>query len=393
MDFSWAGLFGAGLVTFVTPCVLPLIPIYLSALIGGDIRELGRGVAGRGALMTRAFAFSGGFLLVFIVLGMTASALGGFLSSNQGALRLLGGILILLFGLKFLGLIHIPLFDRIVRGDDRKLQTRYGLFNAFVMGVVFAAGWSPCVGPVLGSVLTYTASTTSSPLTGAAYLGVYGLGFAVPLLLTALFAEAGVRLLKRINPYLPRIEKAVGALMLIIAASFIFGTGQPAASPGVAGESVAVADTLNCQPEDRLPVMVEFYSADCSICKRMAPLVDGIAGQCHGNKVLVRQIDVSQPENRHYLEAHRLVGVPTFVFFDAEEQEVARLVGEQSESSLRQALSVLRGEPCPGLGALPGTPSADFPVDDAPPVVCGTGAKDAKEPGVACDTPDTPDTP
>ena len=170
MGLGLLSVFGAGLLTFVTPCVLPLIPIYLSALIGGNIYDLGS--QSRGQLIIRSLLFSAGFILVFTVMGLTASSIGSLLSEHKEIMQIAGALLILAFGLKFLGFINIPFMDRIVRADDRKMQTRFGGINALVMGVVFAAGWSPCVGPVLGTVLTYTASTTSSPATGALYLKI-----------------------------------------------------------------------------------------------------------------------------------------------------------------------------------------------------------------------------
>ncbi len=351
MTLDLMGIFAAGLLTFLTPCVLPLMPIYLAALAGGDLGGLS--ASGRGRLMVRAGLFSVGFLLVFTLMGLTASTLGGFLADHKAAIQLATAVLILLFGLKFVGFIHIPLFDRVVRADDTRFDTRFGAFNALIMGVLFAAGWSPCVGPVLGSVLTYTASNAGDPLTGAVYLTIYGAGFALPLLLVALFAQAGVRFLRKINPFLPKIERAIGVLLLLVAA-YLF-EGLPLG--GVAPEPEAVAAQTNdfTLHEDgkHWPVMLELYSESCSVCERMEPIVAGISGQCHGKQVRIVQVDVSAPENRHFAEKFRLVGVPTFLFLDEGGEEVARLVGEQTDSALRQALSALRGEPCPGVGDVP----------------------------------------
>jgi cytochrome c-type biogenesis protein len=371
-SFELLGLFTAGVATFFTPCVLPLIPIYLSALIGTDITKVSK--TERGQLVQRALLFSVGFIAVFTLMGLTASSIGGFLTDHKGILQGIGALLILIFGLKFLGLIRIPFFDKIVRADDTKMQTRFGGINAVVMGVVFAAGWSPCVGPVLGSVLTYTASQAASPWVGAGYLALYGCGFAVPLLITAIFAEAAVKLLKKVNRHLPRIERAIGILLVLVAGSLLFDLWNSNQSQVVSPHEAGMTLTLDEQGE-RWPVMVEFYSENCPICKRMEPIISGIAGTCNGNQVLVRQIDLSDPANAHYAETFRLRGVPTFVFVDDNAEEVARLIGEQTEGTLMQALSALRGKPCPGLGTLPmleGETTPLFPTNSDEGVSCGS---------------------
>jgi cytochrome c-type biogenesis protein len=274
------------------------------------------------------------------------------------------------------------------------------------MGVVFAAGWSPCVGPVLGSVLTYTASTTASPALGGLYLGVYGLGFALPLMLIAAFAEAGLRALGRIKPHLPRIEKATGVLLLLVAGLLVHdaATGWDDATRPAAVEAEP-AQTLpaNTSPEQAalltaadpvpgaagaseqatraMPLMVELYAEDCPICQRMKPLVEGLIRQCDQKKVRVRTVDVSKAENRHFVREYRVVGVPTFLFLDEHGEEVARLVGAQTEETLTQALAALRGEECPGLGRLPAGPGDHTATDeiampqqgDEAPAACGAG--------------------
>jgi len=390
MGLGLLSVFGAGLLTFVTPCVLPLIPIYLSALIGGNIYELGP--QSRGQLMLRSLLFSAGFILVFTLMGLTASSIGSLLSEHKDLLQIAGALLILAFGLKFLGLIHIPFMDRIIRADDRRMQTRFGGINALVMGIVFAAGWSPCVGPVLGTVLTYTASTTSDPATGGLYLGVYGLGFALPLIATAAFAEAGVKFLRRVNPYLPKIERAIGIFLIAISASLLIEASLSDNSSGSGDPTTAAQQFIVDESGQKQPAMLELYSADCTVCKRMAPIVDSLTSLCDGQSVLVRKADVSQSENRHLVKEFRLVGVPTFLFLDENGNEVARLVGEQSEASLKQALSALRGQPCPGLGKIPAgtegtadTYDLSFPTSKSDASSCDSTEAEGKEKAEDCD--------
>jgi len=378
MHLDLLGILGAGALTFLTPCVLPLVPIYLSALVGGDFRQLGQGVA-RGQLLARAAWFALGFLLVFTALGLGASSLGAFLSTHKALVQALGSFLIGLFALKFLGVIQIPWLDRTLRPGSQRLAARVGWLNALGMGLVFAAGWSPCVGPVLGAVLTYTASSTASPWEGGMYLAVYGLGFALPLLGVALFAEAGSRLLQRLGGHLRKIEVALGALLLLVAGSMILDALPAPPSPvGTPAPAQAALDPPEGQslPSGAEPMLTAFVSQGCPVCDRMKPTIRGLVEQCDGNKVRVRVADVSRPEHRHEIAARRLVGVPTFVFEAADGHEVARLVGEQTEDTLRQALSALRGEPCPGVTALPGAPPTLPPTSVEPPVACRTGLPD-----------------
>jgi len=342
-------VFGAGVLTFFTPCVLPLIPIYLAALTGGSVV----GMSGRekGRLLVRAFLFAVGFISVFTAMGFGASSIGAFLSGHKTAMQAVGALIVLIFALKFIGLIQIPFLDRVVRADDSKLSQRFGAISAFLMGIVFAAGWSPCVGPVLGSILTYTASAAASPGEGAIYLSVYGFGFALPLLVTAAFAELGMRVIGRISPYLPRIEKGIGIVLLFIAGMLALDVFQ-ATSYSENGEPSDTAESIILEHKSGLPVMVEFYKEDCAICQRMKPTIEAITSQCDERGVHVRTVDIGKPENRDMVRKFKLVGVPTFVFLDDSGQETARLVGEQTEGNLKQTISVLRGEPCPGVALL-----------------------------------------
>lgn len=391
MNFDLLGVFGAGVLTFATPCVLPLVPIYLSALVGGDLATAAAGTGRRGQVLLRAGLFSAGFLAVFTLLGLTATSAGAFLAEHRAALQLVGALLILTFGLKFLGVISLPFLDRMLRLDEQRLRTRFGGVNALLMGVVFAVGWSPCVGPVLGSVLTYTASRAADPWSGAGYLLVYGLGFALPLLLVAALAEAGTRLLGRIKPHLPKIEKGLGALMAAMALALLIDLApQLGAGPGAARTSPLARDDAG-RP---LPTMVALVSRDCTVCEGMKPVLHRITELCDGKRVGIRVLDVAAEGQGHLTREFRLVGVPTFVFLDRQGEEVARLVGQQSEQSLKQQLSLLRGERCPGIGALPDRAGPDAAPEPAPGATCGGTPAFFEQPsGPACDGSPTPPVP
>ena len=355
MDLAW--IFTAGTLTLLTPCVLPLLPIYLAILTGGasDAAPGQRSLVQRLDLLLSTAIFAAGFVAVFTLLGLTATSLGSLLTEHRNQLVLLGSLLIFLFGLKFLGLLRMPWLERHRQLDDSKLKTRFRRLNAGVMGVVFALGWTPCVGPILGSVLTFTASSTTDPLTGAGYLATYGLGFALPLLVLSLFADGARRLVRKLSPWLPRLEKATGLLLVVVGLTLMLGADRPpeacAAPAASAGARVTIQPPLG-QPTAR-PRMVEFVSSSCSVCRQMIPTVALVERDCGGRQVDVIKVDVDQPHNRALARSYQVRGVPTFVFLDPRGRQTSRMVGYQSLGTLRQALATLVGESCEGVGRLP----------------------------------------
>ncbi|MBN2723973.1 MAG: thioredoxin fold domain-containing protein [Deltaproteobacteria bacterium] len=359
-------IFLAGIGTYLTPCVYPLIPIYLSSLVGTEMKDV-KGFA-RGQLMMRAMVFSFGFILVFSLMGIGAAGIGTFIEDHRTVFQLAGGILVGLFALKFLGIIHIPLMDRVIRADDSNMHKNVGLLSSFLMGFFFAAGWSPCIGPILGSVLTYTASKTADPMTGMLYLTVYGLGFSVPLLITAFFAEAGISFINRTSKFLGYFEKIIGVVLLFTAVYFFSNSLSGGGSCPHSGKDPA-------KPSGK-PLLVEFYKQDCAVCKEMKPVIDNIYKTCDGKNVDIRTIDVSKNEYKNYIKKYHLKGVPTFIFISADGEEEARLIGRQSRDSIIQAISAMIGEQCPGLG----------PIDDEPPLP--SFKDDGKKDGASCGTSD-----
>lgn len=222
-DVSVGGAFFAGLLSFASPCVLPLVPPYLAYMGGISIEEL-RDNAGRGgrlAVVLAALCFVAGFSTVFVALGATSSRIGQAVTAHLETLSYVAGAVVCLLGLHFLDVLRIPLLDRTVRigvGDRPS-----GLAGAYVIGLAFGFGWSPCVGPVLAAILLI-AGAQDSAAQGAALLLVYSLGIGVPFLLAAAFASTFMRWSARFRAQLGRIEKAMGAL-LIVTGVLIF-TGQ-----------------------------------------------------------------------------------------------------------------------------------------------------------------------
>ena len=223
LDVTAGGAFVAGLLSFASPCVLPLVPPYLAYIGGVSIEQL-RGEGGakaRGRVLLAALCFVGGFSTVFVVLGATASWIGQAVSGYFGLLGYLAGVLIVLMGLHFLGVLRIPLLDRTARLGVAEKPA--GLIGAYVIGLAFGFGWSPCVGPVLAAILLM-AGAEQSAAEGARLLFVYSLGIGVPFLIAAAFTSAFMRAIARFRAHLGLIEKAMG-VFLVVAGVLIF-TGQ-----------------------------------------------------------------------------------------------------------------------------------------------------------------------
>jgi cytochrome c-type biogenesis protein len=226
LDVTMGGAFLAGLLSFASPCVLPLVPAYLAYMGGVSIEDmLEEGWArARWMVLAAALCFVAGFSTVFVVLGATASWVGQAVSAYLGWLSYIAGILIVLMGLHFLGVIRIPVLHRTARvGLTHHPES---LLGAYVIGLAFGFGWSPCVGPVLAAILLMAGAKDSAG-EGARLLFVYSLGIGVPFLVAAGFASAFMRWSARFKSRLAQVEKAMGAL-LIVAGVLIF-TGQMSA--------------------------------------------------------------------------------------------------------------------------------------------------------------------
>lgn len=345
MDISFVGIFAAGILTFFTPCVLPLIPMYISALVGTNV--LGIKHINRGQLLIKSVSFSMGFTAVFSVLGFTASAVGSFFQDNKGIVLLLAAVIIMAFGLKFLNVMEIPFVDRVLRADASKAAAKASVLGAFLMGVIFAAGWSPCAGPVLGSVLTYTASKTHDVVKGGLYLAAYGFGLGVPLILTAVFAETGMRYIQRANRFVPVFEKAIGIFLVLLASTLLFQAASLTLQDVRADQTILVAaNEKQSIKVNKSPVMIEFHSEDCEVCEEMKPVINELKKECNKSAIDIRQIDIFAEDGGHLAEKYRVFAVPTFVFLDADGFEETRLIGYQKKANLLRSIADVSGKTC-----------------------------------------------
>ena len=213
MNVNVLTAFLAGLVSFVSPCVLPLIPAYLSFLTGSSLEELKAhsDAASRTRVMLHALAFVAGFTLVFIAIGLSASALGAVFIQYKDWIARLGGVVVIVLGLNMIGLFKIPALMM-----DKRLQLRSAnrsLFASGLVGIGFAAGWSPCIGPILSAIL-FLASQEKLPQ-ATFLLFVYSMGLAIPFLIAAAAVTQTLGALSRIKRFLPAIEATSGAILVV----------------------------------------------------------------------------------------------------------------------------------------------------------------------------------
>jgi cytochrome c-type biogenesis protein len=213
----------AGLISFLSPCVLPLVPPYLVYLAGASLERVAEGEgSGRARRDTvgAAVLFVLGFSTVFVAFGASASAIGGLIRAWSGPLAILAGIVIIVMGLHFLGVTRLA----FLYNEKRMQVTRpVGLWGAYVMGLAFAFGWTPCIGPILAAILAVAASE-QTVAKGAGLLALYSLGLGIPFVVAAFAIEPFAEFLARFRRHLHRVEQVMGGLLVLTGVAFLTGT-------------------------------------------------------------------------------------------------------------------------------------------------------------------------
>ena len=209
--------FFAGLLSFLSPCVLPLVPSYISFITGLSLDEVG---TRRWVALTHAVMFILGFTVIFVLLGASATAVGALLREHRVWLERAGGALIVVFGLYLLGVFRVGVFAR-----ERRFQIQdkpLGYLGSGLVGLAFGAGWSPCIGPILGAVLSYTAATATLGR-GVVLLLTYSLGLGLPFLVAALAVESFTSWFQRYRRFIPVVTKLSGAVLVLVGALLATG--------------------------------------------------------------------------------------------------------------------------------------------------------------------------
>jgi len=219
--------FSAGLLSFVSPCVLPLVPSYVTYITGASFKELTSAEAKskllRWAALFHSLFFIIGFSLIFILMGASATYLGQLLVQYQYWIMKGGGILIILLGIQFTGIVNIPFLQIEKRFEMRKKPLGYA--GSLLVGVVFAAGWTPCIGPILSAILIY-ASTSKSVVKGILLLTYYSIGLGIPFLLSSLAFNSFLSIFSKIRRYMKVINIVSGLFLIGIGILFLTNTFQ-----------------------------------------------------------------------------------------------------------------------------------------------------------------------
>lgn len=250
MDMGFLPAFVAGLISFASPCVLPLVPAYIGYLGGTAVTTAGTTQRSQYTTLIHAFFFVMGFTAIFVALGATASALGQLLNQYIYTIQQIGGVIVIVMGLHMMGLFRVverrieaspgvrdSFFGKVVLApirwlngllySDKRMQVQsgpnMGYLSSFLVGIFFAAGWTPCVGPILSTIL-FMAAGTQTVTQGIVLLFAYSLGLGIPFLVTGLLLESATPLLRRANRYLPYISFISGLFLIYI--GILLFTGQ-----------------------------------------------------------------------------------------------------------------------------------------------------------------------
>lgn len=219
---SAAVAFGAGLLSFLSPCVLPLVPSYVSFVTGMGMEELETGgTRVRRTVLLHSLLFVAGFSLIFVSFGASATLVGQLLRQHQVWITRIGGALVILFGLHLLGITPLRFLGR-----ERRLHLQrkpLGYAGSFLVGITFGAGWTPCIGPILGGILTL-AITREQVAEGMQLLGIYSAGLAVPFLISAVALSWFLATFRRMRRFIPWVERASGGLLVLV--GVLLFTGQ-----------------------------------------------------------------------------------------------------------------------------------------------------------------------
>lgn len=320
IDINFLFVFIEGIISFFSPCILPILPLYLSYLSGNAKQEKEDGSIyyKQSKVLLNTVFFILGICTTFVILGVSFSSLGSFLEGNSIWFSRFGGLLIIIFGFIQLGLFHPQFLNREFR-IKHKQSGKMNLFTAFGMGFLFSFSWTPCVGPMLSSVLIL-AGGSGSAITGTILVLLYALGFVIPFLLLGLFTTSALNLLKKYQKAMSLIIKIGGIILIIIGANMIWSTMQgnstsisngntPTDQQTQAAPDITFTDLegnkQTLQQFKGKSVYVLFWAEWCGYCKSELPIIEELYKEYGNNKKDVVFVSVVMPDNQYTLESYQ----------------------------------------------------------------------------------------
>ena len=319
-----------GVASFVSPCVLPMLPVYAVYFAAGDAK--------RAQVGARAAAFVAGYTVVFVALGVFAGALGGALAAHRTAVRVVCGAMMCVFGFSALGLFHLPSFGGL---SSPRIG---GVFSAALFGAVYSLCILPCAGAFLGAALMQAAAEGGA-LKGAALLAVYSAGLGIPFFLTAIFLSGLKAALGALKRNLQTVNRVSGVALVAIGLAFAAGVFVPRAGEnvenkkeGVKMEAVNVT-AANFEAEvlkSELPVVVDFWAEWCGPCRMLGPVIDELAADKAG---AVKICKVNVDEAPDIAARYGITSIPA-VFLIRNGEVAAKSVGYKDKASLAAALGL-----------------------------------------------------
>lgn len=356
MDLSIISVFGAGLLTFFSPCVLPMVPIIAAnyLLAGNDTRF---------ARLRSTLLFSLGFLLTFILMGLSLPFVSDFLGEAKGPLLFLSGIFIFLYGLKMSGLALqniensrlLSWMNRTTQLPDfQKYFPKY--LHGFLFGATFGLAWTPCVGPILGGVLAYVATQDHSIWESAGLMASFAFGIVVPFIALALGGDLVQSKLNKLKKYLPKIEEATGYGLMIVGVLVLTQSNLPqvftdkAESSQVSLMTGKGEKTTLDQVAPGANKLLFFHTSTCPVCHAMEAYLPSLEKECESQGFQIVRINVELPENQEIANRFKVRAVPTISMLSRTGEELAHSVGYQSEVKLRQAINLLPKMTCRAHG-------------------------------------------
>lgn len=351
MELTLLGVFGAGLLTFFSPCVLPMIPIIAANYLMAGSQD-------RYARLKSTSLFSLGFMATFTLMGLSLPFVSNFLGEAKGYLLLLSALVIFLYGLKMSGMAfqnsdESRLMSWLTRSAYLPRLDKYlpKSLHGFLFGATFGLAWTPCVGPILGGVLAYVATKDRSLTESVTMMLTFALGIVLPFLGFALGGDMIQGKLSALKKYLPKIEMATGYGLMLVAFAIATQSNLPSLFPSdsdhdkvafVTPEGPTTLSTVAPQASK----LLFFHTETCPICHQMEAFMPQIERECNSEKFKVVRVNLSLPENQSIADKFKIRAVPTMSLISPEGTELAHTVGYQSEINLRKAIETLPDVSC-----------------------------------------------